>query len=55
MVWFSFCQFSNPENPDSDTDNLHPLAPRIRKYSKIPLNLYYSLWSAIRIIAPGGA
>jgi len=24
-------------------------------YSKIPLNLYYSLWSAIRIIAPGGA
>jgi hypothetical protein len=24
-------------------------------YSNIPLNLYYSLWSAIRIIANGGA
>jgi len=24
-------------------------------YSEIHLNLYYFLWSAIRIIAPGGA
>jgi len=27
----------------------------ILNYSEIHLNLYYFLWSAIRIIAPGGA